>query len=103
MADRQLSWRCGSHHLVIGNLAADQTVRKVTGILTNLRRMFIILVNGIILRQDKAGGGRTAHGGSEDVCAVREMTYVINTMFYTFVHLKIVISSNDFSAFCVFL
>ena len=74
MADRQLSWRCGSHHLVIGNLAADQTVRKVTGILTNLRRMFIILVNGIILRQDKAGGGRTAHGGSENICAVPEIT-----------------------------
>ena len=44
--------------------------------------MFIVFVNGIILSQDEAGGGRTAHGGSEDVCAVREMTYVINTMFH---------------------
>ena len=52
------------------------------GILTNLSSMFIILVNGIILSQDEAGGGRTAHGESEDLCAVREMTYVINTMFH---------------------
>ena len=51
-------------------------------ILTKLSSMFIILVNGVILRQDEAGGGRTAHGESEDVCAVREMTHVINTMFH---------------------
>ena len=44
--------------------------------------MFIILVNGIILSQDEAGGGRTAHRETEDVCAVREMTYAINTKFH---------------------
>ena len=38
--------------------------------------------SGIILSQEEAGGGRTAHGESEDVCAVREMTHVINTMFH---------------------
>ena len=53
----------------------------MSGILTNLSSMFIILVNGSILSQDEAGG-RTAHGESEDVCAVREMTHVINTMFH---------------------
>ena len=42
--------------------------------------MYISLVSEIILRQDEAGGGRTAHGASENVRAVREMTYVINTM-----------------------
>ena len=50
------------------------------GMLTNLSRKFIILVNGIILRQGYGGRGRTAHGESEDVCVVREMAYVINTM-----------------------
>ena len=59
---------------MISNLAADRTIRKVTGILTNLRRMFIIFVNGIILRQDEAGGGRTAHGEGENICAVPEIT-----------------------------
>ena len=54
----------------------------MSGILTNLGSMFIVFVNGIILSQDEAGGGRTAHGASEDICAVREMTYVINTMFH---------------------
>ena len=43
--------------------------------------MFIVFVNGIILSQDEAGGGRTAHGESEDVCVVREMTYVIIQCF----------------------
>ena len=54
----------------------------MSGILTNLSSMFIILVNGIILSQEEAGGGRTAHGESEDICTVCEMTYVINTMFH---------------------
>ena len=44
----------------------------MSGVLTNLSSMYsIILVNEIILRQ--AGGGRTAHGVSKNVRAVREI------------------------------
>ena len=50
------------------------------GILTNLSSIFIILVNEMIFLQDEIGGGRTAHGECDNVCVVREMTYVINTM-----------------------
>ena len=45
------------------------------GILTILTGMFAILVFGIIHRRDEAGGGRTGCGESENVCAVREVSY----------------------------
>ena len=67
MAESQSSGRCGSRHPLIDNLAADRRVWKVSGILTNLSSMFIIVVNGLILRRHEAGGGRSAHGQSEKV------------------------------------
>jgi len=47
----------------------------VSGILTILGSMFTILVIESLLRGDEAGGGRTAHGESENVCTVREVSY----------------------------
>ena len=73
----------------IDDLAADRRIWEVIVILTstNLSSRFIRfmnLVSAITLRQGEAGGGRTDHGESENVCAVSEMTYVINTKCHCF-------------------
>ena len=75
MTDGPLSQRRGSHHPLIDSLATDRRKWTVSGIRTNLDSMFIIPVIEIIHRRDEAGGGRTAHGESENVCTVREVSY----------------------------
>ena len=65
------------------------------GILTILSGMFVILVTGIIHRRDEAGGGRTDCGESDNVCAVRDVSYECHKLempcvnrIPPFIHLK---------------
>ena len=60
---------------MIDNSAFERRVWKVGGILTILSGMFAMLVIGIIHRRDEAGGGRSGYGESNNVCAVRDVSY----------------------------
>ena len=64
---RQVPAKRGSRHPLIDNLAAERRLWQVSGILTILSGMFVILVNGTIHRRDEAEGGRTGCGESGKV------------------------------------
>lgn len=68
LSQRPSSQRRGSRHPLIDSLAANRRIWIVSGIRTNVDSMFIIPFIEIIHRRDEAGGGRTAHGESENVC-----------------------------------